>query len=43
MENRPMLLSVNVFKQVPLVEFVAKTASQNGVSDYRNQLILNRF
>jgi len=37
------ILSVNVFEQVPLVELVAKTASQNNVSDYRNQLILNGF
>jgi hypothetical protein len=37
------ILSVNVFEQVPLVELVAKTASQNGVSDFRNQLILNGF
>jgi hypothetical protein len=37
------ILSVNVFEQVSLVELVAKTASQNNVSDYRNQLILNGF
>jgi hypothetical protein len=37
------ILSVNVFEQVSLVELVAKTASQNNVGDYRNQLILNGF
>jgi len=37
------MLSVNVFEQVPLVELVAKTVSQNEDSDYRNQLILNGF
>ena len=37
------ILSVNVFEQVPLVELVAKTASQNADSEYRNQLILNWF
>ena len=37
------VLSVNVFEQVPLVELVAKTSSQNEAGDYRNQLILNGF
>ena len=37
------MLSVNVFEQVPLAELVAKTASQNADSEYRNQLILNGF
>jgi hypothetical protein len=34
------VLSVNVFEQVPLVELVAKTASQNEAFDSRNQLML---
>ena len=37
------VLSVNVFEQVPLVELVAKTASQNQTSDSRNQLVFNMF
>ena len=37
------ILSINVIEQVPLVELVAKTASQNEVSDYRNQSILKGF
>jgi hypothetical protein len=34
------ILSVNVFEQVPLAELVAKTQSDNDVSDHRNQLML---
>jgi hypothetical protein len=34
------VLSVNVFEQAPLAELVAKTASQNEITDSRNQLML---
>lgn len=37
------VLSVNVFEQVPLVELVANTASQNENVDPPNQLIFNTF
>lgn len=37
------VLSVNVFEQVPLVEIVAQTASQNETPDSRNQLVSNMF
>src|ERR1039457_1445675 len=37
------ILSASAFEQVPLVELVAKTSSQNEAGDYRNQLILNGF
>lgn len=37
------VLSVNVFEQMPLVELVAKTASQNQAPDSRNQLVFNIF
>jgi hypothetical protein len=37
------VLSVNVFEQMPLVELVAKTASQNQTPDSRNQLVFNIF
>jgi hypothetical protein len=37
------VLSVNVFEQVPLVELVAKTASQDESIDPHNQLVLNMF
>jgi hypothetical protein len=35
------VLSVNVFEQVPLVELIAKTASQNKPLDPCNQLVFN--
>ena len=34
------VLSVNPFEQVPLAELIAKTASQDDLSDSRNQLML---
>jgi hypothetical protein len=37
------VLSVNVFEQVPLVELVTKTASQNETSNSHNQLVFNMF
>jgi hypothetical protein len=37
------ILSVNVFEQMPLVELVAKSASQNETADSRNQLVFNMF
>ena len=37
------ILSVNVFEQVPLAELVAKTASQNEITDSHNQLVFNMF
>jgi Domain of unknown function (DUF4372)/Transposase DDE domain len=37
------VLSVNVFEQVPLVELVAKIASQNETFDSCNQLVFNLF
>jgi hypothetical protein len=37
------VLSVNVFEQAPLAQLVAKTASQNEMSDSRNQLVFNMF
>jgi hypothetical protein len=37
------VLSVNVFEQVPLVELVAKTASQNETTNSHNQLVFNMF
>jgi hypothetical protein len=36
-------LSVNVFEQVPLIELVTKTASQNETSNSHNQLVFNMF
>ena len=37
------VLSVNVFEQVPLIELVTKTASQNETSNSHNQLVFNMF
>ena len=37
------VLSVNVFEQMPLVELVMKTASQNQTADSHNQLVFNMF
>jgi len=37
------VLSVNVFEQVPLVELIAKTASQNETGHSHNQLVFNIF
>lgn len=37
------VLSVNMFEQVPLAELVARTTSQNEMTDSRNQLVLNIF
>jgi transposase len=37
------VLSVNMFEQVPLAELVARTTSQNEITDSRNQLVLNIF
>jgi hypothetical protein len=37
------ILSVNVFEQVPLAELIAKQATQDGILDSPNQLILNGF
>jgi len=37
------VLSVNVFEQVPLVELVAKTTSQNKTGHSHNQLVFNIF
>jgi Transposase DDE domain/Domain of unknown function (DUF4372) len=37
------VLSVNVFEQVPLVELITQTASQNQTPDSCNQLVFNMF
>jgi IS4 transposase len=37
------VLSVNVFEQAPLAELVAKTASQDEITDSHNQLVFNMF
>ena len=39
----PQVLSVNVFEQVPLAELVAKTATQNEITNSHNQLVFNMF
>lgn len=37
------ILSANAFEQIPLTEFVAKSASQNELPDSRNQSVFNMF
>jgi len=37
------IVSVNAFAQVPLVELVTKTASQNQTTNFPNQLVFNMF
>ncbi len=37
------VLSVNVFEQVPLAKLVAKTATQDEITNSHNQLVFNMF